>query len=208
MFYMKKTKKIIFCLIVVIIIMIIMIFFIKSNYKNNKIGNNKTIEEIENYILNIKTYKATLEVTIRNNRNENNYKIVQEVTKEYEKQITLKPDEINGLEMIFKNGKLEIKNTELNLTKIYENYPNVSENNLFLTQFIQSYANKEENNKSINIKDENEIVLKVKTNKNRYDVTQLLYVNKENLKPKKLEILDNNNNTKVYILYNEIEINI
>ena len=193
---------------IIMIFIIAMIFFMKSNYKNDKTGNNKSIEEIKQDILNIKTYKATLTVTIKNNRNENNYKIIQEVTEDYEKQITTEPEEIKGLEMTYKDSKLEIKNTDLNLSKIYENYPNVSENNLFLTQFIQSYINGEEENKSINITDENEIVLEVKTNKNRYDVTQVLYVNMENLKPKKLEILDNNNNTKVYILYNEIEINI
>ncbi len=205
---MKNMKKIFFFLIIVMIFIISIIFFLKSNYKNNKTGNNKSIEEIESYILNIKTYKATLNVNIKNNRNENNYKIMQEVTNEYEKQVTIEPEEINGLEMIFKNGTLEIKNTELNLSKIYENYPNVSENNLFLTQFLQTYKNGEKQNRSIEVTDDNEIIMKIKTDKNKYDVTQVLYVNMKNLKPEKLEILDNNNNIKVYILYNEIEINI
>ena len=199
-------KKILFFLIIVMTFIITVIFFLKSNYKNNKIGNNKSIEEIESYILNIKSYKATLNVNVKNNRNENNYKIIQEVTNEYEKQTTLEPDEIKGLEMIFKNGTLEIKNTELNLSKIYQNYPNVSENNLFLTQFLQRYQNEEEENKSIEITDENKIIMKIKTDKNKYDVTQMLYVNMKDLKPERLEILDNNNNTKVYILYSEIEI--
>ena len=199
-------KKILFFLIIVMTFIITVIFFLKSNYKNNKIGNNKSIEEIESYILNIKSYKATLNVNVKNNRNENNYKFIQEVTNEYEKQTTLEPDEIKGLEMIFKNGTLEIKNTELNLSKIYQNYPNVSENNLFLTQFLQRYQNEEEENKSIEITDENKIIMKIKTDKNKYDVTQMLYVNMKDLKPERLEILDNNNNTKVYILYSEIEI--
>ena len=199
-------KKTIFFIIICVIILSIIIIFINNNYKINKMGNNKSIQEIEQDILNIKTYKATITVTIKNNRNENNYKIMQEVTKDYEKQVTTEPKEIEGLEMIYKDGKLEIKNTELNLSKIYENYPNVYENNLFLTQFLQSYQNEED--KSIKITDENEIVMKVKTNKNKYNVTQLLYVNMKDFKPKKLEILDNNNNIKVYILYNEIEINI
>ncbi len=199
-------KKTIFFIIICVIILSITIIFINKNYKINKMGNNKSIQEIEQDILNIKTYKATITVTIKNNRNENNYKMVQEVTKDYEKQVTTEPKEIEGLEMLYKDGKLEIKNTELNLSKIYENYPNVYENNLFLTQFLQSYQNEED--KNIKITDENEIIMKVKTNKNKYNVTQLLYVNMKDFKPKKLEILDNNNNIKVYILYNEIEINI
>ena len=175
-------------------------------YKNEKLGNNKSIEEIEKYILNIKSYKANLSATVVNNRNENEYTIMQEVKQDYEKQNILAPDEIKGLEMTYANGRLEIKNTELNLSKIYENYPSLSENNLFLTQFIESYKNQEE--KKITQLDENTILMEVKTDRNRYDVWAKLYVNKEKLKPEKLEVLENNNKIKVYILYNEIEINI
>ena len=204
---MNNFKRIMLTIIIFIIILFIIVIFLNNDYKKSETGNNKTIQEIENYILNIKNYEALLDVTIVNNRNENNYKIKQEITNEYEKQTILEPEEIKGLEMIYTKGKLEVKNTNLNLSKIYENYPNVCENNLFLAQFIQSYANEKEN-KSLNIIDENKIVMKVKTNKNKYDVTQVLYVNIQDLKPESLEILDNNNNTKVYILYNEIEINI
>ena len=202
---MKKWKIIAIIIFIILFIIILMKFFLNNDYKNSETGNNKSIQEIEQDILNIKTYKATLTVTIKNNRNENNYKIMQEVTKDYEKQVTTEPKEIEGLEMTYKNGKIEIKNTELNLSKIYENYPNVAENNLFLTQFLQSYQNGEDKDIETTA---NEIIMKVKTNKNKYNVTQMLYVNMNDLKPKKLEILDNNNNIKVYILYNEIEINI
>ncbi len=199
-------KKVYIILAIILAFAISLNIFLRFNYKNIKSGNNKSIEEIEKYILNIKTYKANLTANIINNRNDNTYKISQEVTKNYEKQNIIEPQEINGLEMTFENGKLEIKNTKLNLSKIYENYPNISENNLFLTQFIESYKNSKE--KSISEYDETTIVLSTKTNKNRYDTTQKLYVNKEKLKPERLEIIENNNQIKVYILYNEIEINI
>ena len=198
-------KKIIVILIIFIIFILAVIFFIKSNYKNNKIGNNKSIEEIENYILNIKNYKATLTINVKNNRNENNYKIMQEVNAEYEKQTVIEPEEIKGLEIVLKDKKIEVKNTNLNLSNIYENYPNVYENNLFLTQFIENYKLQKESN--IKIK-ENYIIMEIKTENNKYDDTQRLYVNMDTLKPEKLEILQNNNTIRVYILYNEIEINI
>ena len=183
---MKKKLKITF--IVLFIILIITIIFINLLY-----------------ILNIKTYRASLDVTIKNNRNENFYKLKQEVTAEYEKQIVQEPEEVNGLQIIFMNGTVEIKNTKLNLSKIYENYPNLSENYLFITDFLKSYKTLEQ--KSIK-KDNGKILMEIKTNKNKYNVIQRLYVNEKNLIPEKLEIFDNNNNTKVYILYSEIEINI
>ena len=207
---MKISKKVVLIFSIILMIVVLVGFIIKictnRAYKNEKLGNNKSIEEIEKYILNIKSYKANLSATIVNNRNENEYTIVQEVKQDYEKQNILAPDEIKGLQMTYSNGKLEIKNTELNLSKIYENYPNLSENNLFLTQFIESYKNQEE--KKITQLDENTILMEVKTDRNRYDVWAKLYVNKEKLKPEKLEVLENNNKIKVYILYNEIEINI
>ena len=98
-------KKTIFFIIICAIIASFIIIFINNDYKINKTGNNKSIQEIEQDILNIKTYKATLTVTIKNNRNENNYKIKQEVTKDYEKQVTTEPKEIEGLEMTYKDGK-------------------------------------------------------------------------------------------------------
>ena len=202
---MTKKKKIILFLLIIILITILIIFFINKDYKKVETGNNKSIKEIEEYILNIKTYKANLDVTIKSNRNENKYKINQEVTSEYEKQKILEPEEIKNLEITYKDKKLEIKNTDLNLSKIYENYPNIEENNLFLTQFIKNYQT--QNEKQIEKTDEN-IIMQVKENKNKYNVTQKLYVNSKNLKPEKIEIFDNNNNIKVYILYNEIEINI
>ena len=43
---------------------------------------------------------------------------------------------------------------------------------------------------------------------NKYNNKLILSVNKQTLKPVKMEVYDNNNKIKVYILYNEIEINI
>lgn len=207
---MKIFKKPVFIAVVILMIIIFVGVIIKvssnKDYKNINIGNNKSIKEIEEFILNIKSYKANLEVTVTNNRNENKYKISQEVTQNYEKQKILEPEEINGLEMLYENGKLEIKNTQLNLSKIYENYPNMSDNSLFLTQFIEIYKDLTE--KGIELLDENTVVMNVKTDMNRYNIEQKLYIDKKSLKPTKLEIIDNNNKTKVYILYNEIEINI
>ena len=202
---MKKFIKITLIIIsFLLIILAIIIFLINNNYKNQKIGNNKSIEEIKNYILNIKTYRANLEMTVINNRNENKYKLIQEVKESYEKQVMQEPEEIKDLEMTYKDGKLEIKNTKLNLNKIYENYLEVSNNNLFLTEFLKCYKEKE----GLIENEENTVILNINESKNKYNNIQRLYVNKDSLKPEKLEIYDDNNKLKVYILYNEIEINI
>ena len=74
---MLKNKKIVVCiLIVVLLISIFLIFFLKNNYKISEIGNtmsNKTIKEIEEYILGISSYEAKVSVTIESNKNKNEY---------------------------------------------------------------------------------------------------------------------------------------
>ena len=39
--------------------------------------SNKSADEIKEYILNIESYKAIAEVTIKSNKNENTYKLEQ-----------------------------------------------------------------------------------------------------------------------------------
>ena len=48
---------------------------------------------------------------------------------------------------------------------------------------------------------------KTKSESNKYVMYKTLYIDKETLKPTKMEIQDINRNTLVYIEYNEIEIN-
>ena len=51
------------------------------------------------------------------------------------------------------------------------------------------------------------IIMKIETQE-RYKKKQNLYVDRKTLKPKTFEIIDMNENEKVYITYNEIELNI
>ena len=71
-----SRKKLIIIMCIIAISLIFIIFFTKNNYKNIKTGNNmsnKNIEEIEEYILNISSYEAKVEVTIESNKNTNKY---------------------------------------------------------------------------------------------------------------------------------------
>ena len=76
-----KNKKIyIGIAIILLAFLIFLIIFLKNNDKNFEIGNtinNKNIEEIEEYILNISSYEATVSVTIESNKNTNKYVLEQ-----------------------------------------------------------------------------------------------------------------------------------
>lgn len=201
-------RKIICALIIIFIIVCFLgclKFFTKSNNKKVNIGNNTNIKEIEKYLLNINSYSANVDVIIKSNKNENKYKLKQEVKGSYTKQTVLEPDSIANMEITYENEKLQIKNTQLNLSKVYNNYPYISNNVLFLTDFLKSYQ--ESTNKTIEVVD-GILNMKFTKNNDRYSQNQLLKVDMQNLKPISIEIQDKNSKNRVYILYNEIELNI
>ena len=107
--------------------MIILIFFIKSNYKLFKSGNNisiKSADDVKNYILGISSYEATYKLEINSNKNNNSYLIKEQYIKEngIYKQEVLEPENIKGLKTIYDGSSLKIENSNINLSKIYENY--------------------------------------------------------------------------------------
>ena len=178
----------------------------KKDYKKDENGNTKNIKEIEQYILNVNSYKAKIKVTVKSNKNVNFYELMQEVkTNNETKQIALSPKDLEGIEISYKDGTIEVKNTRYNLTTIYKNYPYISDNSMYLTSFIEGYKKAE--NKEIKEVD-NKIELSYETKKNKYNNKQKLYINKSSLLPENLQILNINNDTKVDILYKEIELNI
>lgn len=202
---LTRKKLYVFFITITLIIVLATIFILKNQKINNKTiknGNNKSTKEIENYLLNIKGYKANLDVKIISNKNENNYKIFQEVNENEEYEKINEPQNIEGMEIIYSNSTLTIKNTNLNVEKIYNNYENLSNNNLFLTDFLKTYKNENKNKK---IFEKNECIYLVLNGSNIYEKEKILTINKENLTPTSLEIFDTNKKRRIYIYYSNIE---
>ena len=205
----NKTKIILAITAIILVIATITTILIKNNNKtakNLKIGNNSTSQEIVNYILNISSYETQIEVEIKSNKNSNKYKMKQTyIDNQNNMQEVLEPSNIQGVKIIKENNTLKIENTQLSLTKIIENYQEITQNNLDLSNFIENYKN----NTNSKFKEENNQIIMETTAKteNNYQKYEKLYVSKENGKPQKMEIKDTNQNTIIYIIYNEININ-
>jgi len=195
-------KKIKISLIVLLIIFII-IFFLNKAYKSIRTGNNisKSTDDLIEYILNISSYEAKLEVTINSNKTTNKYILEQYYLKpNFSKQVVKEPKNLENLEIVYDGNKLEIKNTNLGLSKIYENYNYLNQNLLWLNFFIENCKN------NYNVKENNEeIILEAYIEK--YGYTEKLYIGKRTSLPSRIEILDNNNQNKIYIEYKEIKLN-
>lgn len=209
---LKHRNVFIYAAILVMAIVIFLIFFIKNNYKILKTGNNmnnKSIEEIEQYILNISSYKAKISVTVESNKNTNKYVIFQEyISPNISKQTVIEPSNLAGLEIAYDGQQLSINNSKLNLSKIYENYEYVVDNALCLESFIKDYQNAKKEDKSKSYEKDGEYVLETKTkSENAFNKNKKLFIDKNTGNPTKLLIQDVNEKTVVYILYNEIRIN-
>lgn len=202
---MKISKKIFFMVIILLIIILGTVIF-KNVIKKRRIGNNMNSQEIVDYILNIKKYKANISVQVNSNKNKNKYILNQEYNDENEAiQEVVEPANIAGVKIIKKDGNLKVENSNLNLSTIFENYQGIGENYLDLNIFINDYKNYSNSKFEEN---EKEIIMKTKSNnKNKYTENKILYINKENKLPTKLIIEDNNQNTTINIQYNSIELN-
>ena len=201
----KHNKKKMYILIVsafFIFAIAFIIIFSKNNYKTlkniNNI-NNQTRDKVYDNILNISSYKATLEVTINSNKNSNKYVLKQSHNLDEDTQEVLEPENIRGIKTTYNNGILKIQSDNLNITKVYNDYKNIENNDLWLNSFIEDYKISKEK-----IVEENEEkIISIKVN-NR---TKKLYLDKKTEKPTKLIVEDDNQKTVIYIIYNEIEIN-
>ena len=153
------------------------------------------------YILNIRSYEATLQVTVQSNKTTNQYLLEQfYLAPNYAKQIVKEPSNIANLETVYDGKSLKIKNTNLGLDKIYQNYAYLNENTLWLSFFLENY---QKNGTATESQDE--IILSCHTLSGKD--SQKLYLNKKTALPTKLEIIDNSNQMKIYIEYKEIKLN-
>ena len=204
----KNSKKILIIGIFLIVIIIAVIAIIKNNNnttKISKIGKNSSSQEIVDYILNISSYEAQIDVEVKSNKNSNKYKLTQSYVKdEKTTQEVIEPENIQGVKIIKEKNNLKIENTKLSLTKIIENYQDITQNNLDLNAFIENYK---ENDNSKFTEQNNQIIMETTAKtENKYQKYEKLYISKETGKPEKMEIKDTNQNVIIYIIYNEINI--
>ena len=203
------NRKIIF-IIAAIVILISLIFFIKTDYKIFNCGNNmsnKSLEEFEKYILNIESYQLVAEITVTSNKNINKYIVKQQYIKEDKiyRQEFIEPENICGLTFTYNNLDLKIEGANPELTKVYQKYPHITENNLGLSSFIEDYINSAE---SKCYSEKGQIILETKQkNGNKYTYSKKLYIDRISGDPTKMEIQDITQKILINILYNEVEIN-
>ena len=120
-------------------------------------------------------------------------------------QEVIEPSNITGIKIINDGTTLKLENTNLNLNTILENYTYLGNNCLDLSTFIEEY--KKDDTASYEER-ESEIIMKTKSSfDNIYIKEKILHIDKRTGMPKQMEIKDNKQKNTIYILYNEVRIN-
>ena len=199
-------KKKYWLILLIILIAIGGIFFYKNRVKNSKTGNNKTSQEIVDYILNISSYEVNITVNVTSNKNSNKYILKQTYQSPNQSiQEVIEPSNIAGVKIENDGTNLKIENSQLSLNTILENYSYLGDNCLDLYSFIEDY--KQDEKATFEEKD-TEIIMKASSNiQNIYMQEKILHIDKKTHNPTQMEIKDNKQKTTIYILYNEVKVN-
>ncbi len=197
-----NLKKLLFIFVLICIIIFSILYYIFSNLGNNKSINQE--EFVDNILNKFQEYEANVDILVLSNKTQNNYNMNQIVNKDSSKFIVNSPENIKNMTVEINNNILKITNTKINMEKVYENYGNVLNNNLFLNTFINDY----ENNDSKEYEKNDEIILETKLNNNNdtYIKFKELHLDKVTGLPKELIIKDNTKKTCISIKYNDIKI--
>ena len=192
--------------VILLIIMLVIggIIFYKNRVKDSKSGNNKTSQEIVDYILNISSYEVQATVNVTSNKNTNKYILEQTYqSPNISKQEVIEPTNIAGIKIENDGTNLKLENSQLNINTVLENYNYLGDNCLDLYSFIEDYRQ----DGKFEEKD-TEIIMKASSNiENIYVQEKILHIDKTTMNPTQMEIKDNQQKTTIYILYNEVKVN-
>lgn len=198
-------KKEYWLILLIVIISVGGIIFYKNRVKDLKNGNNKTSQEIVDYILNISSYEVQVTVDVTSNKNNNKYILKQTYqSPNISTQEVIEPSNISGIKIENDGTNLKIQNSQLNLNTILQNYNFLGNNCLDLCSFVEDYKKDEKANYEEN---ETEIIMKTSSNTNNvYVQEKILHIDKKTQNPIQMEIKDNQQKTTIFILYNEVKV--
>ena len=173
----------------------------------NKSGSTKeeVYKDFTNKISKMKSYSCIAEINVVGNKNPKEYVLQHKYTKpdKYEIKI-ISPENLKGKTIIYNEDKIVIKNPNI---KDNIELPNNGKDDqyLFVGDFIKSLYQNEELN--ISFKGDYLILETTIPSSSKYFSKQILYVNKENVKPSKLEIRDEEGKARFTVLYKNFEYN-
>lgn len=157
------------------------------------------------------TYTTTAEIIVRGGKNIESYVLKQyfKYPDKYRIEVVSPPDK-QGKTTVYDGVRLKIYQPRINQLYVMENYKEVEEGNMFPGQFARNLFCGEHVVYEDKKNDDGEYIsVKVAIpGGNRYRKWQVLYFDRESIKPVKMEVLDSKENVAVTIYYRDFLYNV
>ena len=184
---------------------ITMIFVFTVGCTNKEYTADELYEDFKDQISKVSSYTCIAKVEAIGNKENTTYIFKHTYKKpDYYKLEVKSPKNLKGKTIEYKNNKIIINNPKINDTVEFKNINNDSRY-LFIGDFINNYR-KDENTKLELTENELKIEVKIPGN-NKYFNKQILYVNNKTKTPDKMEIVDNKENPRFIVTYEDFKYN-
>lgn len=170
----------------------------------------KKPEDIQKFIMKLKSYKCDVVIAATNNKSTNVYraKHLYKAPDKYRIEI-VEPEELKGQITIYNKDKACIYQPQINTYFITENFESSLEYSSFIGAFVGYFKNNGGARFRLEtLKDVQCYVLEVPiSDNNKYRALEKLWIDAESSLPIKAEILDESNNVSALVLYENFELN-
>ena len=184
---------------------ITMIFVFTVGCTNKEYTADELYEDFKDQISKVSSYTCIAKVEAIGNKENTTYIFKHTYKKpDYYKLEVKSPKNLKGKTIEYKNNKIIINNPNINDTVEFKNINNDARY-LFIGDFINNYR-KDENTKLELTENEWKIEVKIPGN-NKYFNKQILYVNNKTKTPDKMEIVDNEENPRFIVTYEDFKYN-
>ena len=184
---------------------ITMIFVFTVGCTNKEYTADELYEDFKDQISKVSSYTCIAKVEAIGNKENTTYIFKHTYKKpDYYKLEVKSPKNLKGKTIEYKNNKIIINNPKINDTVEFKNINNDARY-LFIGDFINNYR-KDENTKLELTENELKIEVKIPGN-NKYFNKQILYVNNKTKTPDKMEIVDNKENPRFIVTYEDFKYN-
>lgn len=184
---------------------ITMIFVFTVGCTNKEYTSDELYEDFKDQISKVSSYTCIAKVEAIGNKENTTYIFKHTYKKpDYYKLEVKSPKNLKGKTIEYKNNKIIINNPKINDTVEFKNINNDARY-LFIGDFINNYRNDENTKLELT---ENELKIEVKIpGNNKYFNKQILYVNNNTKTPDKMEIVDNEENPRFIVTYEDFKYN-
>lgn len=189
----------------IFISLLLLISFVSVGCNNSRSTKEEVYKEFTNQISKMKSYSCIAEINVVGNKNPKEYIMKHNYIKPDTYKIEIvSPENLKGKIIKYNKEKIFVKNPNVN---DYIELPNNEKDNqyLFIGDFIKNLSENEELN--IAFKGDYLVLETTIPSSSKYFNKQVLYVDKESVKPSKLEIHDDEGKARFTVTYKNFDYN-